>query len=37
METENENKGVNWVQILKVVVQVLTAIVSGIAGGTLVN
>lgn len=37
METENENKGANWIKIIKVVVQVLTAIVSGIAGGTLVN
>ena len=37
MEEKNQGKGVNWVEILKVVAQILTAIVSGIAGGTLVK
>lgn len=32
----NENK-INWIKVLKVVAKILTAIVSGVAGGTLIN
>ena len=34
---EENEKTTDWIKVLKVVVQILTAIVSGIAGGTLVN
>ena len=34
---EENDKTTDWIKVLKVVVQILTAIVSGIAGGTLVN
>ena len=34
---EENDKTTTWIKVLKVVVQILTAIVSGIAGGTLVN